>query len=532
MAAAAVLVGTLAMTMPAGAGTSRPESKPGSDTKDSPPADRGAQAEEQWRSYWADSFNTGYKTPAQVDKLVADAEAVGANALIVQVGRNMDCFCNDASFPRTDDPAVDPAPFDPLRDVVQKAHAAGIEVHAWVNATIFWRTEQAPQDPDHVFHSHGPDATGEDRWLNKREDGTEAVDGIRYFLDPANPAATDYFTDGVASLLENYDIDGINLDYIRYPDYNSDETRSEWGYSETSIARFQEATGRTDIPEPGDQEFSDWRRDQVTSFVRKIYLRMYELKPAARLSINGITYGNGPQATEGGYQSTRTYANVLQDWKGWLSEGIVDTVITMNYKRQHDAAQSEMFAEWNEFTADNQAERSAVTGPGIYLNSVQSSLEQAAVALSPTAAGNQVIGWSGYAYATPSMDAADDPGLADDERTALADGLRADLFAEPATVPEMPWKSEPSAGHLRATLQLDDGTALDQVRVTAIDPSTGEQATTRTDGTGQAGFVDLAPGRYRVEVELPDHVVGPRSTTVRVTAGELAEAGFDSFQQP
>ncbi len=209
----------------------------------------GQELPSQWRSYWADSFHDGIYTPAQVDKLVGEAVAVNANALIVQVGRWADCFCNRSAFPRTHAP-VAPLPYDPLQYAIERAHAAGLELHAWVNATPIWNSAVTPPQPDHIFHTHGHSATGADRWLNKRVDGSEIGGANMRNLDLANPAAVNYYVDGMASIAREYDIDGIHLDYIRYPDYNSTTTHSDWGYSEVSLARFRAATGRTDTPAP------------------------------------------------------------------------------------------------------------------------------------------------------------------------------------------------------------------------------------------------------------------------------------------
>lgn len=483
---------------------------------------------EQFRGYWVDSFNAGIYNPAQVTKLIADAKQVRANALIIQVGRETDCFCNDSDFPRTQVSTVDPAPYDPLQETIDQAHAAGIEVHAWVNATILWRSLTPPTDPTHAYHEHGATAEGADRWINRRVDGEEVM-ANRVFIDPANPAAVDYMVDGMASIARNYDIDGINLDYIRYPDYSTNSAYSDWGYSDASLARFQAATGRTDVPEPDDAEFSDWRREQVTSYVRKIYLAMYDIDPSMRLSMDAITYGYGPAGTDGGYQATRTYAEVLQDWKGWLAEGIIDTAITMNYKRGERADQSEMYAQWSEFLADNQGRRSGVTGPALYLNTVPSSLAQAELALAETAAGNRAIGWSGYSYANPSSVAVTDPSQADAERQALADGLTDKLFAKDAAVPAMRWKSKPKTGHLVGSLRLADGTPLDQITVTATHLRTGKAVVRRGDGSGWFGFVDLRPGTWLLRVDLPDGVIGKPVDTVRIKRGGLATADFGPF---
>lgn len=482
----------------------------------------------QWRSLWVDSFHSGVYTPAQVDKLVADARAAHVNALIVQVGRWADCYCNRSSFPRTSS-AIAPLPYDPLDHVIKRAHAAGIELHAWVNATPVWNNATTPPQPDHILNTHGPSATGSDRWLNRRVDGAEIGGATMRNLDLANPAAVNYYVDGIASIARQYDIDGIHLDYIRYPDHSSTTTHSDWGYSEVSLNRFRAATGRTDTPVPADAQFSAWRRDQVTNYVRKIYLTLYGIDPTLRLSHSGIVYGSGPR-TAGGWERTRTYAEVYQDWKGWLAEGIMDLTIAMNYKREERPDQSVMFEEWNEALADWQAGRQSAVGPALYLNTVENSLSQARKALAPSAAGHTVAGWSGYSYAAPSAAANADPTLVERDRVALTTGLTvADpsgappLFAEPAPVPGMPWKTRPTRGQLAGTVALTDGRPLDQAPVTLIHLRTGQRIDgRRSDGSGWFGFVDLTPGAWLVRVTLPPGVHGRSIDVVEVRSGRVA----------
>ncbi|WP_144121064.1 family 10 glycosylhydrolase [Catellatospora sichuanensis] len=485
-----------------------------------------ADPPQQWRSYWVDAFNEGVYTPAQVTKLVQDAQAINANALIVQIARRYDCFCNRALYPRTD-AAIAPAPYDPLDEVIAQGHAAGLEVHAWVNVNTMWNAAAPHSSPDHVFNKHGLSATGADRWLNKKADGTERV-GNNAFMDPANPAANNYTVAAIQSIVREYDVDGINLDYVRYPDFSSTTTHSDWGYSEVSLARFRAATGRTDTPMPSDQQFTDWRREQMTGLVRKIYLGMWEADPQARLSMDGITYGFGPQSV-GGWEKTRTYAEVLQDWKGWLSEGIMDTVVAMNYKRNWMPDQKQMYDEWTEVLADWQGDRQAVVGPALYLNSVPDSLAQVRSALAPTAAGNTAAGWSGYSYANPSMAGVGQPAaVRDGERAKLVEALTVGPnapFADEAVVPTMPWKASPTDGHVAGRVALRDGTALDQVTV-SLKPILGHGVTQtrRTDGDGWFGFVHVESGLYFVTVALPDGTVGRSLAVVRVSNGKIADA--------
>src|SRR3989454_12564292 len=119
-----------------------------------------------------------------------------------------------------------------------------------------------------------------------------------------------------------------------------------------------------------------------------------------RVSADVITYGYGPQTT-GGFENTRAYAEQLQDWRGWLREGILDTAMLMNYKRDSLANQHQMYDEWNEFAKDNQYRRSVAIGSALYLNDIAASVSQVRRALAPSAAGNSAIGWVGYFYLTP-----------------------------------------------------------------------------------------------------------------------------------
>ncbi|ARQ68228.1 family 10 glycosylhydrolase [Streptomyces marincola] len=491
-----------------------------------------AQAEdnppEQWRSYWVDAFNEGIYTPDQVGTLIDDALAVNANALIVQTARRYDCFCNRALYPRTD-AAIDPAPYDPLDEVIEQAHAAGLEVHAWVNVNTMWNSATPPRSADHVFNRHGPGATGADRWLNRKADGTELV-GANAYVDPGHPDAVEYIVSAVQSIVREYDVDGVNLDYIRYPDGSSTTTHSDWGYNEVSLERFRQATGRTDTPDPADAQWSDWRRDQVTNLVRRVYLGMWEVDPRARLSMDAVTYGFGPQST-GGWETTRTYREVLQDWSGWLDEGIMDTVVAMNYKREWNQDQARMFAEWTEYLADAQGERQAVNGPALYLNSVSDSLAQARLSLAPTEAGNTAAGWSGYSYANPSMDVPEAGRPAEQERLAEALTSGPDApFAEEASVPGMPWKARPDDGHITGELALRDGTPLDgaEVTLTPLTPG-GERHTRRADGSGWFGFAHVEPGLYLARVAPPRGVERVPAEVVRVQRGTIAEAEFPAF---
>jgi len=477
----------------------------------------------QFRAYWVDSFGPGLYTEAEIDQLVAETRAANLNAIVAQVVRRADCLCNRSMMPRTE-AEIDPYPFDPLQTLIEKAHAAGIEVHAWLNAGIMWAGDVPPRDPDHVFHAHGPAAADAETWVSRRFDGASRG-GNLYFFDPGHPAAADYIVEMYLSIVRNYDVDGINLDYIRYPDFNPGESIPAWGYTPVAVARFQAISGRSDLPDPTDPEWVAWRREQITGIVRRIYLESYAINPLLRVSADTVTYGTISGETEAWLRS-RPYREVLQDWRAWMEEGIIDLNIPMNYRREPlppPPGQPSMFGEWSRFAVNQQHARQVAIGTALYLNPVEDSIAQIRQALAPRPDGTRASGWVGFSYRTPDLlvnqrRRSPEYARADLARaltTADPDPGRAPLFGSPAVVPPMSWKLAPSTGHIHGAIVTSQGTPADQVPVNLHDAATGAHIASRpTTGSGWFGFVDLRPGAYAV-------AAGAATAAITVTAGRI-----------
>jgi uncharacterized lipoprotein YddW (UPF0748 family) len=529
----------------------------------------------EFRAFWVDAFGEGIFNDAEVTKLVNAAKAANINALVVQIGRRGDCFCNRASMPRTQ-AGITPRPYDPLDAIIAQAHPAGIEVHAWIITTAMWNASWTPatlrpRDPAHAFNQHGPDPAyqtevrmrpGYDNWLGVRYDGAlreTTSSAANWFFDPGHPDAADYIAEMYLSVARNYAIDGLNFDRVRYPDpdplYTAWPGDNAWGYNPVALERFHAATGRTDRPLPTDPQWSQWRRDQITNIVRKVYVEAHALKPYLRISADTITYGDGPQGYSGDWTQTRPYRETLQDWRGWMQEGILDTNIPMNYKREHCTAtgpgcfgdQRAWYTDWNEFAKDNQYARSTTIGAAIYLNTVDGSVVQVRKALAPSAAGNSGIGWVGYSYRTPDCrtNSSCNPPLpygfrsGDASRAELTraltqpseyDSVLPPVFATPAAIPDMPWATAPTRGHLAGTVTTNTGVALDQILVQVRDPETDAVIASRlTDGSGYFAFVDLVPAKYKVFVPDDARVTGKRVGLTMVLAGGVARVSITPF---
>ncbi len=545
-----------------------------------------AAGQGEYRGFWIDTFNTALNNHNDVVAVVNDAKASNANVLFVQVRRRGDAWYLDSLEPPPDFVPI-AAGFDPLRDLITEAHANRIEVHAFVIMSAIWNknpnfapsaTLGPPTSPNHVFNLHGgyDPATrtivqGPANWLTRTllPDGVGGISfqghrfGNDFWLDFGHPDAAAYTVDVLMRLVENYDIDGLHLDRIRYPEFSvtgqTPATGTNIGYNATSVARFQLYQGvPTGSPPPAqnDAAWSQWRRDQVTNVVRRTYLNAIARKPHLKISAALIAFG-GIGATETAWSSAEAYWRVYQDWRAWTEEGILDLAIPMNYKREHVASQQMQFDQWVDWMQRHQYGRAGLVGMGVFLNSIEGSLPQVRRALQePPVASNRAAGVVLFSMANPDEAVSGNPlsipaGLNTPKRgiaefasgvtrgksvngaTLYEDAIAnpVPVFRFPAPVPGHVWKMAPQVGHLKGFVTDETGAVVDTaaIRVERQGPRTPAVGRSlvmnATDGGGFYGAVDLAPGTYRVTV-IPVRAAPYTSCPVAVTSGAVTTLDF------
>lgn len=479
--------------------------------------------EREVRAFWVDAFHDGFKTPRQVDQLIRDAQIAGVNTLIVQVRRRGDAYYNRTAEPRTDDPALT-AGFDALQAVIERAHALQprMEVHAWIATVALWNKQrQPPANPSHIFNCNGPDAPAADNWISLNDAG-QAWDESNYMLDPGHPAVVRHVADVAAELAREYQVDGIHLDLVRYAGV-------QWGYNPTSVARYNRRHGVSGQPPAQDLRWQQWRRDQVTALVRRVYLDCLAIRPELKISAAVIGWGAGP-ADERAWRSTSAYRNVFQDWVGWLEEGIVDIAMPMNYDDEANLLQRAWFDRWLEWEKRRQGKRQTVAGVGLFMNEPADGLAQIRRALAPAPGGERLAGVALYSYAVSNKPerGSESPALPNSAFYAMLSGTgeasrpegQVPPFARPALPPPMPWKEQPGA-LVRGTATYQ-GQALDGATVRLEGP---KPASVTTDGSGYFGAPDLPPGTYAVTLVQANAVLARREVTLpagRVTTVDLA----------
>jgi uncharacterized lipoprotein YddW (UPF0748 family) len=478
----------------------------------------------EFRAFWCDAFGAGFKSAAEVTTFINNIRAAKANAIVPEIRKRGDAYYNGSSYePKATD--VSPSSFDPLADLITKAHDTSggkqrIEVHAWIVSYKIWGSQFTPpaaSTPPHPYNAH-PD------WLTQDSNGA-TWDGVSYSFDPGHPDVQRYTFNVCMDIISRYDVDGFNFDYIRY-------TGNTWGYHPVTVARFNARYGLTGQPSPTDPLWMQFRRDQVTALVRKVYLHTLAIKPAVKISADTITWGNGGVANDAQwFSSAAAWNDVLQDWRGWMQEGILDLNIPMNYYRHHNTTpptdHATAYTNWMNFAKDHKFNRHVAIGPGTYLNYTSNAIIQmrATRALSPL--GNSAEGVCAYVYKQP-----------DDEGTSFAtfknyltnspnayDPSPTALFATTANIPAMPWKTTPTNGHLMGTVFAGASTnAVDGAVVQITGPAPRAQT---NDATGFYGFVDLPPGSYTVTASFPGYASAV--TNVTIAAGNVAVRDLQLF---
>lgn len=464
-----------------------------------------AACAQQYRAFWADAFHEGYKNPAEIDGLVSNLSAAKANAIFVQMRRRADAYCRLCREPFAEDAAV-PQGFDPLDDLIRKARPLNIEVHAWFVVYPGWPFATPPNDPNHLYWTHLAGAPPEEQWNNYTSTGVRGTG-----LDPGHPGVLPYLAETFLDIFRHYDVAGIHLDYIRYPE------DADYGYSPAAVDRFNRHLGRSGFPERTDSEWSQWRRDQVTSLVRQVYVRLQQVRPQAKLSAAVITWGNGP-VSDTGFRSLDAYARVFQDWRGWLEEGIVDFAMPMNYFREAQFPQ--YLDRWSEYQKDRQYGRGYVNGLGNYLNTQSQTLAQLERVLRPSAQGNTPLGFVLYSYASTTSD-----NIAQRPERAFYETIGGMAPVTPE-VPDLTWKSRPARGHLSGRVVIEGAPAgwKDFLSIELAGPD-GFSRSLRTDSSGFFGAVDLVPGQYTAGL-FADQTFVAASKPVVIGAGHVGEVLF------
>jgi len=286
------------------------------------------------RAIWITRFD--YTTPDDVSRIVENVAAAGFTDVFFQIRGNATAFYASRLEPwafelsGTNVAATGTNPgWDPLQDAVDLSHDAGIRIHAYANVLPGWRGLEDP-----------PPAAGQ-LWTARREwfmvdstgDRMKPTSGWYTFLNPVHPGVRQHLR-GIFSELCEYGVDGIHLDYIRYPhDYHMVADQHYPGASHAELKKHasfsydpvtkETFTDQHGVPLAG-KPFDAFRREAITKLVRDI-LYTVRAKRGESCLLSAAVMGDMREGRRDAYQDSRTR----------VRRQLVDWAVTMNYSANH-----------------------------------------------------------------------------------------------------------------------------------------------------------------------------------------------------
>lgn len=260
--------------------------------------------------------------------------------------------------------------WDPLADAVELAHERNMDLHAWiwVFAAGNLRHNAILGKSDSFL---GPSLAANPDWVAyDQAESPIPLGQTKPFYDPANRELRDYLLRLEEEIITNYDVDGLQLDYIRYPFQDPSKERT-YGYGLAARREFRRQTGidpvnLTSLIDPWLpraerdrqqqlwQAWNDFRIEQVTSFVAETSQLVRSQRPDITLS-----------AAVFAMPESERLLKIQQDWNTWAEEGLVDWIVLMSYAQDANRF-SELITPW----VVDQAYDSTLVIPGLRLLSM------------------------------------------------------------------------------------------------------------------------------------------------------------------
>ena len=248
---------------------------------------------------------------------------------------------------------------DYLECFITECHKVGIEVHAWVE-DFYVGYEGFTESNVLNGEKANSDEFQEDRssWVMRDYQGNDYTqfEGGKYkFIDPSNPAVRSFLITYYKELLSNYDFDGINLDYIRYPVQNgyTGNVPYDYGYNDYAAKKFLAEQGYA----PSDQTLEKLRYNlnkgnvfasqadklkaawdqfkvrQITEYVGEVHQMVTALeKELEKEFIVSTAVFAGTDALD----------KKSQDWESWVQAGYIEVTTPMAYYPLTDRVTKEL----------------------------------------------------------------------------------------------------------------------------------------------------------------------------------------------
>lgn len=269
------------------------------------------------RALWLDRGTVvSVKTPQAMKELFNKIEEAGINVVYIET--------INAGFPIYPSKYIEQNPltkgYDPLQYAINEAHKRDIELHAWawifaVGNTRHNELINKPKNyPGPIISNNFYDGA-----MLGQSGNLLPQNQTEYWLNPANEDARKLQLNILKEIVTNYDVDGIQLDYIRYPFQSN---RNLMGFDFSGKELFEKETGYTlDILNIDTlNTWKTWKTNKISSFVEEVSNTLKGIKP--EIQISAAVYAGDRR---------KRLDTIQQDWELWIENGWVDTLSPMSY---------------------------------------------------------------------------------------------------------------------------------------------------------------------------------------------------------
>ena len=283
-------------------------------------------AESEIRAMWLDRGTiVKAKSKADLAKVFDRMAIAGINTVFIETLNSSYTIYPSQVAPKQN-PLIEN--WDPLKAAIELAHDRGMEIHAWI-----WTFAAANQRHNEILNLPrnylGPVLSKHPEWaMTDRRNNYFHHSSGKVFFDPANPEVREYLQSLITEIATNYDVDGIQLDYIRYP-FQSHTGEINYGYSIAARQKFRSQTGIDPAKlRPGGILWSEWtefRTEQVDSFVAEVSQNLKQLRPELTLSTAVFPM-----------ERLERLSKIQQGWEKWVANEWIDLLVPMTYAKDAD----------------------------------------------------------------------------------------------------------------------------------------------------------------------------------------------------
>ena len=268
------------------------------------------------RGVW---IRPSFKTQEEICKVLDSLNKTGINTIFIETYYHGMTIFPSTTMESRGFMKVNPdyENFDALDFWIHEAHKRNIKVNIWFE-TFYIGARNPASNPKNIVAINPSWANVTKRDYDKNKPTPSIAEHNGYFLDPANPEVQSFLLELLCEIIQKYKPDGINLDYIRYPQaidpkYSGSDL-SSWGYTNFARNEYKSIYGIDPVEltqfEPLWESWNEYRRGKVTEFVR----RVSKICRSNNINLTAVIFPNRQAALD----------MKQQDWKRWSINNYVD----------------------------------------------------------------------------------------------------------------------------------------------------------------------------------------------------------------